>query len=205
MSVSTAARIFPASIATIALLAMAGFGPARAGEPAEANDAAAESEQEITQLRKDIDAHSQQAIDTLLATNDRAKAQFDESAGYAVFRAAKAGFLLTGAGGTGVAVNRDSGERTYMRMGSGGVGVGAGVQKYRLVILFQDQERLARFVDGGWDTATSAQAAAGKAGVNATSSFVDGIAVYQLTDKGLMAQADLTGTRFWSSDKLNNP
>lgn len=203
MSVSTAARILPASIATIAMAAMAGFGPARAGEQTPASDAAAASEQEIAQLRKDIDADGKQAIDTLRATNDRAEALFDESAGYAVFRATKAGLLLTGAGGSGVAVNRDSGERTYMRMGSGGVGLGAGLQKYRLIILFQDQDRLARFVDGGWDAATSAQAAAGKAGVNATSSFVDGIAVFQLTDKGLMAQADLTGTRFWSSDKLN--
>jgi lipid-binding SYLF domain-containing protein len=91
-----------------------------------------------------------------------------------------------------------------MRMGSAGVGLGAGVQNYRLVILFETEAALNKFVDGSsWDAATSAQAAAGKSGVNVASSFVDNVAIFQLTNKGLMAQADLTGTRFWKSDELN--
>jgi len=38
---------------------------------------------------------------------------------------------------------------------------------------------------------------AGKAAVEGASNFVDGLAVYQLTDAGLIAQADLTLMKFW--------
>lgn len=167
-----------------------------------ANEAA---EAAAIEKRSQIDAVADEALEDLFAGNETAQTLYDQAAGYAVFRATKAGLVLTGAGGSGVAVNRKTGNRTYMRMGSGGVGLGAGIQNYRLVILFETETALDSFTDGGWDAATSAQAAAGKAGVNAASSFVDGIAIYQLTDKGLMAQADLTGTRFWAADKLNKP
>lgn len=200
MSESTSSNRISFLIASIAL-AILGAGNVGAAENESQRDA--EPGREVVEIRKEIDAASQEAIDQLVAENDRAEAQLKKSAGYAVFQATKAGLLVTGAGGAGVAVNRETGERTYMRMGAGGVGLGAGLQKYRLVMLFETADKLADFVDGGWDTATSAQAAAGKAGLNATSSFVDGIAVYHLTDKGLMAQADLTGTRFWASDRLN--
>lgn len=146
---------------------------------------------------------SEQALEKLVSSNAEIEAQYEESAGYAVFRATKGGLIVTGAGGTGVAVDEETGERTYMHMGSGGVGLGAGLQNYRAIFLFATEDAMDRFVAGGWDASTAAQAAAGKDGVNATSSFIDGVAVYQLTDKGLMAQADLSGTRFWKSDKLN--
>jgi hypothetical protein len=33
--------------------------------------------------------------------------------------------------------------------------------------------------------------------------FNNGVAVYHITDKGLIAQADIQGVRFWPSDRLN--
>ena len=33
--------------------------------------------------------------------------------------------------------------------------------------------------------------------------FVNGLAVFQITEAGLMLQADIAGTRYWKSDKLN--
>lgn len=155
------------------------------------------------QTRKRIDTMSQTALQNLFGEETGAKKLFDKSTGYAVFRATKGGFLITGAGGTGVVVNKRTGQRTYMHMGSGGIGLGGGVQIYRLIIFFQTQPALEKFIDHGWDATTTAQAAAGTAGVNATSSFINGLAVYQLTDKGLMARADVSGTHFWKADKLN--
>jgi lipid-binding SYLF domain-containing protein len=158
---------------------------------------------EIAESRTNIDAMAMAAIQELVQSDGNARSLYEQSQGYAVFNATKAGLVVTGSGGSGVVVNQDSGERTYMRMGSAGVGLGAGVQNYRLVILFETEAALNKFVDGSWDAATSAQAAAGKSGVNVASSFVDNVAIFQLTNKGLMAQADLTGTRFWKSDELN--
>ena len=34
-------------------------------------------------------------------------------------------------------------------------------------------------------------------------SFTGGLAVFQLTNKGLMAQADISGTKYWKAKKLN--
>jgi predicted aconitase len=52
-------------------------------------------------------------------------------------------------------------------------------------------------------TGPAAQAAAGQEGINLTSSFIDGVAFFQITDKGLIVIADVAGTRFWVADTLN--
>ena len=106
-------------------------------------------------------------------------------------------------GGVGVAVNKTSGERTYMKMGTGGVGLGLGGQKYQVVFFFETEKAFTSFVEKGWKADASAQAAAGTEGANATTGFVNGIAVWQITDKGLMASVDITGTKYWKSKKLN--
>ena len=91
-----------------------------------------------------------------------------------------------------------------MKMGTVGVGLGLGAQKYQVIFLFQDEKTFRNFVDKGWQADASAQAAAGTAGVGGQSGFVNGIATYQLTDKGLMASADIAGTKYWKSKKLND-
>jgi lipid-binding SYLF domain-containing protein len=89
-----------------------------------------------------------------------------------------------------------------MRMGTGGVGLGIGGQRYSLVMLFETAERLDKFIAGGWDSSATAEAAAGQEGIAFRSSFVDGVAFYQITDKGLMAVADVSGTKFWVNEEL---
>lgn len=131
------------------------------------------------------------------------EALFDKAAGYAVFRVTKAGLGASGAGGGGVAVNKSTGERTYMRMGSAGVGFTFGVSRYDIVILFETAEKFAAFTKGGWDSAATAQAAAGSKGKEVSSSFFDGAAYFQIGKRGLMASADVSGTRFWVADELN--
>lgn len=157
----------------------------------------------VLERRQDIDQRAEATLEKLFDAQSNVRTLYDKAAGYAVFTATKAGFIVTGGGGTGVAVDKSSGRRTYMRMGTGGIGLGIGAQRYDLVILFETNAHLARFVQGGWDASTTAQAAAGREGVTFTSSFIDGVAFYQLTDRGLMAQADVSGTRFWSVDELN--
>jgi hypothetical protein len=40
-------------------------------------------------------------------------------------------------------------------------------------------------------------------GASLGATFVNGLAIYQLTDKGLILAADLTGTKHWKNDELN--
>lgn len=152
--------------------------------------------------RAEIDSNAQATLDELSKAQSSVKSLYDKAAGYAVFSATKAGFIVSGGSGTGVAVNKSTGQRTYMRMGMGGIGLGIGAQRYSVVILFEDAARLNKFAAGGWDSSATAEAAAGQEGVAVRSSFINGIAFFQLTDKGLMAHADVTGTRFWVIDDL---
>jgi lipid-binding SYLF domain-containing protein len=168
--------------------------------PATAPDAPAK---DAALTKTEIDAAAQETLNELFEQNQDAKALYDKAVGYAAFTALKAGFIVTGGRGTGVAVNKGTGQRKYMLMATGGIGLGIGGQRYDLVVLFEDEAHLNRFIEGGWDASTSAQAAAGSDGITLTSSFVGGVAIYQITDRGLMAQADVSGTRFWVIDELN--
>ena len=147
--------------------------------------------------RVELETMARDTLKHLVDSNEAARELYDRSDHYAVFDSTKVGALVTGAGGSGVAVNTDDNQCVYMHMGAGGLGLGGGVQKYKLVFLFEDDRSFEKFVDGRWDAGTTAQAVAGKAAVEGASNFVDGLAVYQLTDKGLIAQADLTMMRVW--------
>lgn len=127
----------------------------------------------------------------------------DQAYGTAVFDTTKGGFIVTGAGGTGVATRKGGGTPIYMHLGAGGVGLGAGLENYKLVMLFEDKATYDKFVEGAWSAGVSAQAAAGTDGKAAVGKFVNGVAVYHLTDKGVIAQVDATGVKFWPSDRLN--
>ena len=117
-------------------------------------------------------------------------------------RCARAGgrALRPGAGGGGVAVDKKTGARTYMRMGSAGAGLTFGASKYDVVILFETADKFQAFAKGGWDSSATAQAAAGNKTAEISSTFFDGVAYYQIGTKGIMASADVSGTKFWVTD-----
>ena len=153
--------------------------------------------------RTKINAEAKASLDEVLAKSKNAGGLFGKSYGWAAFDNLKISIGWSGGGGNGVAVNKGSGARTYMKVGTVGVGVGLGAQKYQVVFFFQDEKTFRNFVDKGWQADATAQAAAGTAGVGAQTGFVNGIAIYQLTDAGLMASADISGTKYWKNKKLN--
>ncbi len=160
-------------------------------------------ETKAAEKRAKIDSVAKETIDLLLEKHPKASELYDMAYGYAVFSNYKFAFGISGGGGHGVAVNKKAGGRIYMKVGTGGIGVGLGGQKYQLVILFQNQSLFEGFIDNAWKADGTAQAVAGAAGANAATEFTNGIAIYQFTEGGLMASADISGTRYWKSDKLN--
>lgn len=164
---------------------------------------AGDKEAKAAEKRQEIDAVAQESLDALLAASKNARTLYEKAYGYAVFDNLKIQFLVSGGGGAGVAVDKQTGTRTYMKMGTGGIGLGLGGQKYQVVFLFENKKTFDNFVEKGWKAETSAQAAAGTAGAGGASNFSDGMAVYQMSDKGLMASVDVTGTKYWKSKKLN--
>lgn len=153
--------------------------------------------------REAIDLNARQTLERLFEEKDNARALYDKAVGYAVFDLVKVSLLVTGGGGQGVAVNKTTGERVYMNMGTGGVNLGLGGKSYNVVFLFQTQEKYEAFVNNGWQGGISADATAGTFGKDVGADFINGVAYFQLTDAGLMLQADLTGTRYWRADRLN--
>ena len=153
--------------------------------------------------RMKIDEMAQQALNTLFATNPRSEDLFEMSYGWAVFDNLKLAFVVSGGGGNGVAKVRVSGEKTYMKMGTGGIGIGRGANKYQVIFFVQDRTTFENFVEKGWQADAGATAAAGRNAAEAKTNFVNGLAIYQMTEAGLMAHADIAGTKYWKNKKLN--
>ncbi|RLE17640.1 MAG: hypothetical protein DRJ65_22485 [Acidobacteria bacterium] len=154
--------------------------------------------------RGKINETADESLEELFGENEKAREIFARSYGWAVFDNLKIGIGISGGGGNGVAVVRSTNARTYMKMGTAGIGLTLGAQKYQVVFLMQDSKTFDQFVDKGWQADAGASAVAGKAGVGVMTDFVNGLAVYQLTEKGLMANADIAGTKYWKNDKLND-
>ncbi|MBI5689934.1 MAG: hypothetical protein HZC55_07515 [Verrucomicrobia bacterium] len=139
-----------------------------------------------------------------------AKAKIKQAAGYAVFSNVGVNLLFASvAGGSGVVVKTGflSDSEVFMKMGSAGIGLGLGVKDFRAVFVFHDKEKLAAFVEKGWDFSGQADAAAKSddkgAAVAGAATVIPGVEVYQITKNGLALQATLQGTKYWKDKDLN--
>jgi lipid-binding SYLF domain-containing protein len=155
------------------------------------------------QTRSKIDQMEEATLERLFAQNAGVGKLYQHSHGYAVFDNRKFSLMITTGFGAGVAVNRSSGQRTYMKMATGGANVGLGGEFYQLVILFEDADTFRSFIGGSLEAGTGGGAVVGDEKVGADVRFTDGTAVYQLTEKGLKLAADITGTRYWKDEALN--
>ena len=153
--------------------------------------------------RAKIDRVSKETLDRLFEDTKQPKELFDKAYGYAVFDNIKISLMISAGGGKGVAVDKKSGDRTYMSMGTAGLNIGLGGQKYQVVFMFETQDIFNKFVDKGWEADANANAVFWKKGANAEATFRNGLAVFQLTGTGLMLQADIAGTKYWKNKKLN--
>ncbi|MGA3210075.1 MAG: YSC84-related protein [Terriglobales bacterium] len=155
-------------------------------------------------IRKDVAA----VMKRLYKAEPHAKSAVAGAAGYAAFDNMGMNLLVVStARGSGMAVDNKTKKETFMKMISGGVGLGAGIKDYCVIFLFENQQALARFIDSGWDASTQADAAAKsdtKGGAySGASSVAPGVWVYQLTKKGLALQVTLQGTKYFKNGDLN--
>jgi lipid-binding SYLF domain-containing protein len=155
------------------------------------------------EVRRELDATADATLKRLFKAVPQAKELFDRSFGYAVFDNHKTAFLLAAGSGAGVAVRKDSGARTYMRMGSLGANLGAGAQFYHSVFLFETEGAYRSFVDSGWEATTAADASFGKAAAGAEVKFNGGMAFFNLADSGALVAVSIAGTKYWVSEDLN--
>lgn len=137
-----------------------------------------------------------------------AAGEIRKAAGYAVFSNVGINLvLLSVAGGSGVAHDNRTGRDIYMKMVSGGVGIGLGVKDFRGIFVFSNSKAFRQFVDTGWeaDVQGDAAAKAGKEGgaLAGAITVAPGVDLYQLTETGLALQATIQGTKYFRDDDLN--
>lgn len=158
--------------------------------------------------RDNITRMRTETLASLYATNPSIEREVLDAVGYGVFSNIGINIIFFSAGGGwGVVRDAENGRDTYMRMASGGIGVGLGVKDFRGIFIFTTRRALDQFVESGWDVTLQADAAAvsGDKGEAAEGAIdvAPGIKLYQITETGLALQATIQGTRFWSYDQLN--
>jgi len=160
-----------------------------------------EKRTEVQRMRADTLAE-------LYRVHPPAKAKVQKSNGYAVFSNVGVNLiLLSAAGGWGVAHDNKTGQDIYMKMVSGGIGLGLGVKDFRGVFVFSTQEAFTKFTESGWEANVQADAAAksGQKGGAAAGAITvaPGMELYQLTEHGLALQATIQGTKYYRDAELN--
>ena len=124
------------------------------------------NEEKKTNIRRQRD----EMLAELYATKPDMQKIVKNAAGYATFKEVNVNLLLLATGnGYGMVVDNKTKKETFMRMGSLGGGIGAGVKDLRVVFVFNDRPLMQQFMDKGWQFGGQADAAAkyGETGVAA--------------------------------------
>ena len=150
-------------------------------------------DQEIASKRQTVDKMAEDALADLFREIDSAFSLYEEAYGYAVFDKFKLP-LIDSPGGLGVLVEKDSGTRLYMDLGTAGIHLGHGVRQYQAVFFFATEEDLNAFRDDGSRTASSSQGSALDSEDEEEITFTDGVAFYyQLSDEGTVSRTGSGG------------
>ena len=170
-----------------------------------------------SQQRASIQKMRSETLNKLYALQPEARSDIQHAKGYAVFANNSSKILLFGFGsGYGVVRNKATGKDTYMKMAQGGARLGLGLKQQRTVLVFHDKAALETFIRQGYMVGADANAAAkyddkGIAPIAAstsgvasdTASLPSKVNVYDLTEKGLAAQAMINGYKYWPDAALN--
>ena len=139
-----------------------------------------------------------ETLTELMKRHPRAEQELAESVGYAVAEKKVVKLpLIGGGGGAGVVVEKASNKRSYLRIPEIQFGAGWGGRAEKIVLIFQDIEKLRDLADGTWRAGVQAEAAAkagdvGAAGGGGTGDLgKKGFRTYVLTDAGVSVTATI--------------
>ena len=148
------------------------------------------------------------ALAKLYAQKPYARELVNQAAGYAVFSNFNTQLLFIGSGnGYGVAVDNSNGNKIFMRMAEGAVGLGVAFKDFEEVIVFNNKAVFNKFITEGWNFGAQGDAAAKyKDDGAATSAEVpldSDIVVFQMTKDGIALRATVGASKFWIDGDLN--
>jgi lipid-binding SYLF domain-containing protein len=148
-----------------------------------------------------IIADSESAKAAFLSDDPEMASFFEDSYGYIILpNVGKGGFGIGGAAGNGVAFEQGV-HIGYARMTQLTIGFQAGGQTYSEVVFFQTKEAFDRFKEGKIEMAAQVSAVAAASGASLNAEYVEGVAVFTRTKKGLMYEASVGGQQFKFREK----
>jgi lipid-binding SYLF domain-containing protein len=167
---------------------------------------------EVAKKRQEILAMRDATLKRLYKVKPSVRNEIAKADGYAVFDANQTNIVLLVAGaGNGVLIDNASGQPTFMKMRRLGTGPGLGFKKYKQVLVFKSRKLVDTFKTVGADVTASGDATFklsehqdGK-GVDHAVSLDPMISVYQLTDRGVLLQANWGGMAYLPDSSLNTP
>ena len=122
-----------------------------------------------------------------------------------MFDRREASFYVVAGYGRGVAVDKGTGARVYMKVATTGAGLSFGLGGFasQLVILFENSAEFNKFMAQGMDATAEVGTMTGDDKEQLALRFNEGKAVFVLTGKGWKVGAKLTGSRYWPDEALN--
>jgi lipid-binding SYLF domain-containing protein len=162
----------------------------------------------VDEARAETRNMARETLQELYKERPAARSEIEGAAGYAVFSNFGMKILIAGGGaGQGLAVSNTTGQEVFMKMAEVQAGLGFGAKQFRLVWVFGTQAAFDKFIDSGYEFGGQATLAAKTADQGLESagalSVSPGVWLYQITDRGLAAEATVKGTRYYRNRDLN--
>ena len=166
------------------------------------------SQYQVDEQRTSIREMANETLAQLYQQYPGARRQIERAAGYAVFSNFGLKVLFMGsATGEGLAVSHATRRETFMRMVELQPGYGFGVQRFRLVFVFETPQAFDQFVYSGWEfganAMASAQTSTQQMGNQLGVSVSPGVLMYQLSDQGAIVGVSITGAKYYPDANLN--
>ena len=138
----------------------------------------------------------QEAIDLARKEDPGLEKFFDEAAGYAIFPTVGKGAIGIG-GAYGKGELYEGGKLAgYCDLTQVSIGFALGGQGYTELIFFETKADVDHFKSGNFAFAAQVSAVALKSGVSANAKYENGVAVFTMSEAGLMYEASIGGQKF---------
>lgn len=163
---------------------------------------------DVQSKRADVRSAAAGVLASLYEAQPSAQHAVEAAAGHAVFSNFGMKILTVGGGtGRGLAIDRRTGNETFMKMLEVQAGLGLGVKRFGVVFVFENEDALKRFIDSGWELGGQAAAAVkyGEKGgaLEGAISVSPGVWMFQVTKDGLAAELVVKGTKYFKDGDLN--
>lgn len=166
------------------------------------------STEDIKKMRQHLLTMSEETLERLYQEQPEAKELIEDAYGYGVFEGQAVNLVLYVAGkGLGVVIDNKTKTPIFMNAIRGGTGPGIGYKSLHGVLVFSNETVYKQFTTIGLQVSASGDATiklGGKGiGVEKAISLVPGVKFYQLTDVGIVLQANWGATEFLKDPNLN--